>query len=199
MANPRIDDSEAESDAEDIAPARSKGTRASRDDLSANETFESRTRTTRKPSAKQSNNKNLDAANARIAALEKQLLKNRKKAPGAVGGPPQGDGGADNGYESEDNGLDDLPNAAFASSAINSLGRLPAPPPPSAAPLRKATKANAAKTPALSARAFKNLPFCTSANASQLLVDALRVTRESFKFFRLELFRFSAQLRRALR
>ncbi|KAJ7192316.1 hypothetical protein GGX14DRAFT_578183 [Mycena pura] len=147
---------------DDDAPAVQppKKSRVSRDDLSGNQTLDHRTRTaaSRKPSEKQSahEKENLEAQQKRLQAAEKELMKMRKKVAAMEAQAPSKD--KDNGgYESEDNGFDELPNAAFVSS-INPLGRLPVDPPRQVTPLRKTTKANATKAPSISSRAFKSLP-----------------------------------------
>ncbi|KAJ6580263.1 hypothetical protein B0H10DRAFT_2235393 [Mycena sp. CBHHK59/15] len=163
MAPHRIDDSDLDSNDEAPAAAAApppKKPRASRDDVSANETFPNRTRdpSSRKPSNRQSTNEkeNLAATQKRLADAEKAVLKLKKKV-NIMEAQPKDKSAADDGFESEDNDFDEQPNADFTSS-IKSLGQLPVPPPRTIAPLRKTTKGNVTKTTTISSRAFKGLP-----------------------------------------
>ncbi|KAF7349789.1 hypothetical protein MVEN_01278900 [Mycena venus] len=163
MAPHRIDDSD--SDSGDEAPAAAaipapKKPRASRDDVSGNETFANRTRdpSSRKPSKRQSatEKENLETAQKRLADAEKAFLKLRKKV-NTMEAQPKDKNAADDGPESEDNDFDEQLNTDFTSS-IKSLGQLPVPPPRTIVPLRKTTKGNATKAAAISSQAFKALP-----------------------------------------
>ncbi|KAF7328360.1 hypothetical protein MVEN_02551600 [Mycena venus] len=165
MAPHRIDDSDSDSDSNNEAAAAAaapplKKPRASRDDVSGNETFPNRTCDTssRKPSKRQSatEKENLETSQKRLADAQKAFLKLKKKV-NIMEAQPKDKNVADDEPESEDNDFDEPPNADFTSS-IKSLGQLPVPPPRTIAPLRKTTKANAAKAPVISSRAFKGLP-----------------------------------------
>ncbi|KAJ7318308.1 hypothetical protein DFH08DRAFT_971380 [Mycena albidolilacea] len=156
----RVDDSDSDSNDETPAAQPPKKSRASRDDLSGNQTLDNRTRNaaSRKPSEKQSANEkeNLESQQTqRLQAAEREVMKMRKKVAVMEAQAPSKD--RDDEYESEDNGFDEPPNAAFVSS-INPLGRLPVAPPRQTVPLRKTSKTNATKAPKISSQAFKNLP-----------------------------------------
>ncbi|KAJ7300728.1 hypothetical protein DFH08DRAFT_828185 [Mycena albidolilacea] len=155
----RVNDSDSDSNDEAPAAQPPKKSRASRDDLSGNQTLDNRTRnaTSRKPSEKQNANEkeNLESQQKCLQAAEREVMKMRKKVAVMEAQAPSKD--RDDEYESEDNGFDEPPNAAFVSS-INPLGRLPVAPPRQTVPLRKTSKTNATKAPKISSQAFKNLP-----------------------------------------
>ncbi|KAJ7898896.1 hypothetical protein B0H14DRAFT_3554329 [Mycena olivaceomarginata] len=115
----RVDDSDFDSNDEAPAARPPKKSRASRDDLSGNQTLDNRTRNaaSRKPSEKQSANEkeNLESQQKRLQAAEREVMKMRKKVAAMEVQAPSRD--RDDEYESEDNGFDEPPNAASVSSA----------------------------------------------------------------------------------
>ncbi|KAJ7748248.1 hypothetical protein B0H14DRAFT_3513836 [Mycena olivaceomarginata] len=157
---------DSNSDSNDEAPAAQppKKSRASRDDLSGNQTLDNCicNATSRKPSEKQSANEkeNPESQQKRLQAVEREVMKMRKKVAVMEAQTPSKE--RDNEYESEDNGFDEVPNATF-DSLINPLGRLPVAPPRQTVPLHKTSKTNTTKAPKISSQAFKNL--------SELLLD----------------------------
>ncbi|KAJ7880814.1 hypothetical protein B0H14DRAFT_2566200 [Mycena olivaceomarginata] len=160
----RINDSDSDSNNEAPAAQPPKKSRASRDDLSGNQTLDNRTRNaaSRKPLEKQSasgaflffvlqfvvfyfvatEKENLESQQKHLQAAEREVMKMRKKVAVMEVQVPSKD--RDDEYKSEDNDFDEPPNAAFVSS-INPLGRLPVAPPPQTVPLCKTSKTNATK------------------------------------------------------
>ncbi|KAJ6540665.1 hypothetical protein B0H19DRAFT_1078065 [Mycena capillaripes] len=119
MAPKVVASSESESDSSQTAPTVPPKPRRQHDDLSGNQTFPTRTRTTasRKPSDKVSttDKENLATAKARLAAQEKALLKLKRKVANLAAPLTENNGSGDDNYESEERD-DDSPNPSFVSS-----------------------------------------------------------------------------------
>ncbi|KAJ7649246.1 hypothetical protein B0H17DRAFT_1215370 [Mycena rosella] len=153
-------DSDSESDTPTKQPSKP---RRSRDDLSGNQTFETRTRTSaaRKPSEKQdkTNKENLTSAAAQLAAVQKKVASLMKKV-GQMKDPLEDEEPRDmDGPESEEE-MSDQDRTSFPS--ITPLGRLPAPPARPTTVFRKTNKAQSTAVPKLSRKTFKRLPELTA-------------------------------------
>ncbi|KAJ7501399.1 hypothetical protein B0H11DRAFT_1993060 [Mycena galericulata] len=152
------------SDSDEDAPPPNPPTKPlhrSRDDLSANVQLSERTRGTasRKPSEKQAHKEkeNLEAAEAKILRLQKELLKVKRKAknPATVAD--------DDDLESEERDNEDDSGTIQFHSSIKPLGVLPPAPPQSMAIHRKGSRKTVPKT---SSRAFLTAPDSSSLGTS---------------------------------